>query len=288
MELNQFMYLQGEVCKIFRMPQGPDSGFQFYNTGGKRRDYFDTSAIAHPLDEPVFIIEPHPPGIQLVPNGLPIFPVYYANDDDAERKLGSDSHLLFNPPEDGEYLVRVTDTRGFSGGRFAYRLLLREAAPDFNVTLNGANPKVLAGAGKQFSVTAERIDGFDGDISVEITGLPAGFSVLSPLVIQAGHLEAKGTLNADPDAPNANLDAPKQIDTNAAATKVLATATIAGKTVTKEANNLGKILLAEKSKLFVSLEPYDEANTNFTERSTSDKPLEITIAPGQTIPAWLK
>src|SRR5206468_10134167 len=48
MELNQFMYLQGEVCKIFRMPQGPDSGFQFYNIGGKRRDYFDTSPIAHP------------------------------------------------------------------------------------------------------------------------------------------------------------------------------------------------------------------------------------------------
>src|SRR5205823_11143903 len=26
MELNQLMYLQGEVCRIFRMPQGPDSG----------------------------------------------------------------------------------------------------------------------------------------------------------------------------------------------------------------------------------------------------------------------
>src|SRR5690606_18144521 len=25
MELNEFMYLSGEVCRIFRMPQGPDS-----------------------------------------------------------------------------------------------------------------------------------------------------------------------------------------------------------------------------------------------------------------------
>src|SRR6266850_2996029 len=110
MELNQFMYLQGEVCKIFRMPQGPASGFQFYNIQGKRRDYFDTSAIAHALDEPCYIVEPHPPGTKLVANGLPLFPVYYANDDDAERKLGADSRLLFNVPADGSYFVRVTDT----------------------------------------------------------------------------------------------------------------------------------------------------------------------------------
>ena len=37
MELNEFLYLQGEVVKIFRMPQGPDSGFLFYNSAGKRR-----------------------------------------------------------------------------------------------------------------------------------------------------------------------------------------------------------------------------------------------------------
>src|SRR4029077_1406169 len=89
MELNQLMYLQGEVCKIFRMPQGPDSGFQFYNVGNKRRNYFDTSPVAHALDEPAYIVEPHPPGTILVPNGLPVFTVYYSNDDEADRNLGS-------------------------------------------------------------------------------------------------------------------------------------------------------------------------------------------------------
>ena len=73
MELNQLMYMQGEVCKIFRMPQGPDSGFQFYNSGGKRRDYFNTSPISHALEEPTYIVEPHPPGARLAQNGLPIF-----------------------------------------------------------------------------------------------------------------------------------------------------------------------------------------------------------------------
>src|SRR5260370_39676162 len=146
------------------MPQGPDSGFQFYDFQGKRRDYFDTSPVAHALDEPAYIVEPHPPGTKLVPTGLPVFTLYYANDDDGERKLGSDSRLLFTAPADGSYLVRVTDAifhlpspishpppshsslshpmgegrgegqregEGRGEGRFAYRLTVRKAKPDF-------------------------------------------------------------------------------------------------------------------------------------------------------------
>jgi hypothetical protein len=281
MELNQFMYLQGEVCKIFRMPQGPDSGFQFYNFQGKRRDYFDTSPIAHALDELTYIVEPHPPGTTLVPNGLPIFTEYYANDDDGERKLGTDSRLLFTAPADDTWLVRVTDSRGHGGDRFSYRLVVREAKPDFKVTLAGANPVVNAGGGKEFSVTVDRIDGFDADVRVDITGLPPGFSVSTPVVIQAGHLDAKATIHAA-------LDATMPDATNASLAKVTATATIAGHPVTREVNNLGKIKLAEKPKLFVALEPYDPGVTNFVERSIAEKPLEFTIAPGQSLPAWLK
>jgi len=281
MELNQFMYLQGEVCRIFRMPQGPDSGFQFYGAGGKRRNYFDSSAVAHALDEPAYIVEPHPLGSVLAPNGLPVFTVYYANDDDADRKRGSDSKLLFTAPRDGKYFVRVNDSRGLGGERFVYRLLLREAQPDFNVTLEGTNPSINAGAGKGFKVTANRIDGFDGDIRVDIEDLPAGFTALSPLVVQAGHLEAKGTINAA-------LDAAAPTEAESKAIKIMATALINGRSVTKKVNDFGKISLAAKPKLFVALEPYDENATNFVERSISDKPLEITIAPGQSVPARLK
>jgi hypothetical protein len=281
MELNQFMYLQGEVCKIFRMPQGPDSGFQFYSIGGKRRDYFGTSGVAHALDEPAYIVQPRNSSAKLELNGLPVFTLYYANDDDSDRKLGTDSRLLFKPPIDGKYLAKVTDTRGHSGERFAYRLIVREAKPDFKVTLGGANPIINAGSGKEFSVSAERLDGFDEDIKVEITGLPPGFSISTPLVIQAGHSEAKGTINAA-------IDAAKPDETNAAVTKVTASAMVYGHQSVKEVNNLGKIQLGEKPKLFVALEPYDEKGTNFVERSLSEPPLEITLAPGQSIPAWLK
>ena len=49
------------------------------------------------------------------PNGLPVFTLNYTNDDDGERLLGSDSRLIFTAPAKARYLVRVSDTRGWSG-----------------------------------------------------------------------------------------------------------------------------------------------------------------------------
>lgn len=264
MELNEFMYLQGEVCKVFRMPQGPDSEIQFYTLGGRRRCYFDTSATSHALDENVYTVEAHSPSETLAPNGLPIFPLYFANDDDAERKLGRDSKLTFVAPADGEYLVRVSDVRGFSQDRFAYRLLIRAPRPDFRVTLADANPSVGALSGRRLTFNAERVDGMDGDISVEFTGLPPGFSVSGPLAIQAGHTSAIAVLNADPTAvqPTAEQNA---------AVRVMARADVNGQTIEHEVGTLGQITLTPKPTLLVRIEP-----------------AELTIAPGTTITAQLK
>ncbi len=280
MDLNEYYYMQGEACRIFRMPQGPDSDMLFYTANGKRRDFFGTSATAHALDEPDYIVEPHPPGEKLESNGLPIFPIYYANDDDGERKLGVDSRIHFTVPEDGAYVIRVTDTRGCSGERYVYRLVVREARPDFKVTLIGADPTVEAGSGREFTVSAERMDDFEGEIKVDFAGLPPGFAVSSPLVIQAGQAEAKGTLHA-------MLDAVQPNETNVPMTKITATALVKGQSVTKDVNNFGKIKLGEKPKLFVMLEPTDSpVSTNAAPKPSA--PLELTIAPGQNVPAWIK
>lgn len=293
MELNQYLYLQGEVVKLFRAPQGPDSGFVFYTSNGKRRTYFDTSATAHANEEPCYIVEPHPPGAKLVANGLPVFPINYANDDDGERKLGSDSKLNFAVPADGSYLIRVTDTRGSGGERFVYRLLVRKVRPDFAVTLNGANPTVNRGSGQGFSVTVERRDGFAGEVKVEISALPPGVSVSTPIVIQAGHNEAKGTIFAD-------LTAPSPTDEKADPSVVTATAVIDGRAVTRPVNGFGRIKIGDKPKLFVALEPdsgvhgrqmhspSSATNSPAQPPVKAPAPLEITIAPGQTIPAWLE
>lgn len=268
MQLNQYVYLQGEVIKLFRAPQGPDSGFIAYSSSGRRRAYFATSAIAHAQDEPCYVVEPHPPGTKLISNGLPVFEVPFANDDDADRALGTDSRLLFTAPSDGTYLVRVSDSAGHDGPRHAYRLLARRSEPGFHVTLHGANPAVGAGSGRGFSVTVNRRDGFDGPVTVRIDGVPEGFVVSSPVVIEAGHSEARGTIFARPDAKEPPGGHEKLL-------RVTAEASINGQAVTQDVNSLGTIKLEPRPRLLVRLEPVAGASA-------------ITIAPGQMVPAMLR
>ncbi|HEV3416497.1 MAG TPA: c-type cytochrome domain-containing protein, partial [Pirellulales bacterium] len=260
MELNQYVYLGGEVCKLYRAPQGPDSDFLVYrDLAGRRRPYFDTTATDHPNFEPVYVVEPHPPGTKLPDNGLPVFPIYYSNDDDSQRKLGRDSRLLFTAPAEGSYLVRVVDVRGEGGDRYIYRLTLREPKPDFNLTLGGADPMVNAGSGKRFKLSVDRVDYFDGEIRVDIGGLPPGVIATTPIVIQAGHLEADGVINALESAPPTT-------EQNRLMTKITATARIDGRDVTKTVTGLGQIKLAGKPKLLVHLSPAQPTNETVVHR----------------------
>jgi hypothetical protein len=172
----------------------------------------------------------------------------------------------------------VTDSRGFGGERFVYRLAVREAKPNFKVTLNGANVTVPRGSGQSFSVAAERIDGFEGAIQVAISNVPPGFIISTPLVIEAGHVEAKGTVFALTNA----------VSMTNAAIRVMASALIDGSNIVKEVTSLAQIKVGDAPKLFVSLEPFTTLSETNIVTPPDDKPFEITIAPGQTVPAWIK
>jgi WD40 repeat protein/mono/diheme cytochrome c family protein len=286
MELNQLMYVGGEIAKIFRMPEGPDSGFQFYKAFGKRVGYFDTTPTAHAVDEPCYIVEPHPPGTKLISTGLPIFPLYYANDDDGSREIGSDSRLLFTAPKDGAYVVSVSDSRGLGGDRYAYDLTIREPKPGYRINLTGLTPAVPAGGGQAFTLLALRDDGFEGDVTVTIDGLPVGWKAMSPLVIQAGHQEARGAIYA---LAGAKAFTPAEM----AAVKIVAKSDVPG--VAKVLAKLPALTVAAAPQLQVALEPVAAGDTiahvtPATPLQPQDpgRPFEITIAPGESIPAWIK
>jgi WD40 repeat protein/mono/diheme cytochrome c family protein len=275
MELNEFVYFNGDVMRIVRMPRGPDGGCFFYINGGKRRAYFDTSATSHSLDEPCYVVEPRPIGSQIVPNGLPVFTLNYANDDSGDRKLGSDSRLTFTAPADGRYIVKVTDTRGWSGERFVYALTIREPKPDFSVKLAGANPTVMPGASIGFSFRADRVDDFDDPIQIDITGLPPGYFASSPLIIEAGHDLISGSLRAAPDA---------KADADWSKLKITATA----KSITHDAGTFGKVTLGAAPKFIIVMEPDNGGKAVMREIKDETKPLEITLVPGQTVKAWIR
>jgi len=277
MELNEYLYADGEVVKLWLYPRGPDSGFKVYPGTGSRYAYFDTTPTTHALNSPCYIVRPHPPGAKLIPSGLPVFPVYYENDDESRRELGTDSRLTFTAPADGQYLVRVVDTRGFQGQKFSYTLTVRPRRPDFTVSVGGMNPKVSPGSGREFSVTTKRRDGFQGPIHVHVKNLPEGFHVSTPLVIEAEQNTALGTITAMAAAPKPAGDAKPPT--------ITATAEIGGETVTREVGNLGKIELAAKPKVVVYVE---QATGDASQDWSVEKPLELEIQPGQTIMAKVR
>ena len=276
MGLNQFVYMSGEVVKNYRMPQGPDSAMQFYTINGQRHCYFDTSATAHALDSRVYVVEPHTPGSRLPDNGLPIFPLYFANDDDGRRKLGSDSRVTFTAPDDGDYLVRVTDVRGFGGDGYKYKLTIRQPRPGFTASIGGRDATIPEGSGQRFTVKVDRIDGFTGPVKVVIENLPEGFAATSPVVVEAGHLSAQGVFNVAPGTKAPAKEAWEKV-------QVVAEADVLGKPIRKPIGNLGTLKIGKAPKALVSLllDKQDQAGDQ-----AGDGVLEI--APGETITAMLR
>lgn len=266
MELNEWMYMGGEVTKLFRHPRGPDSGFLFYSVAGRRRTYFDTTSTTHALEDPVYIVEPHPPGTELVPNGLPVFRLTYTNDDASGGQLGADSRLLFRAPADGEYLVRVVDTRGSTGAERAYRLIARRPAPDFQVSLSTRAPSVHRGSGREVSFTVQRIDGFEGAVDIDIPNLPAGLALSSPIHIEAGHESASAVLTASEDAAIPTPEALESLVWKASAH-------VRDATVTREFPGFASVQIVEKPGILVRVEP-----------------AHVTISPGSTatVKLWIE
>jgi hypothetical protein len=275
MELNEFVWFNGDIMKIIRMPRGPDGGCFFYVSGGMRRAYFDTSATSHSFDEPCYVVQPQPLGIEMVPNGLPVFTLNHQNDDSGDRKIGRDSRLTFTAPADGRYVVRVTDTRGWGGERFVYTLSIREPRPDFSIKLAGLNPTVMPGASIGFSFRADRSDNFDDAIRIDISGLPKGYQATTPLLIEAGHDLISGSLHAMPDAP-ANADwSQLKITASSGALR-------------HDGGTFGKVTLGQQPKFIIVLEPDSNGRPVMRAQADETKPLEITLVPGQTVKAWLR
>ena len=269
MELNNLLWCGGEVMKLFRAPEGPDSASVFYSANGRRRGWFDSSPMSHPVDEPVYIVRPLPRGQAPEPNGLPVFALYYDNDDNALRSPNLDSQLFFTAPSDGPYWIRATDSRNAGSPAHQYTLRLREASPDFKVELTDLPSSVASGSGHSFKVVAERVDGFDGDIRVDFDHVPDGWDLQSPLIIEAGHTAANGNLQA---RTNRLTD----IQPNWSLVTGIASARIEGRfKVIRITTALKPKLQDQAPKLFVRLNPVNGAGN------------EVQIIPGGTTRARL-
>jgi hypothetical protein len=194
--VNDYILAGNELLQVDVLPKGPDEDTFFKSFNGQRLGFLDTTPEAHAVNSIHYKVSIHPPDAKLPPNGLPIVTLYYRNDDGGPL-YGKDARLHFTAPATGRYTVRLRDVRELHGDLFAYRLIIRDPAPDFVLTVNPENPNVPRGAALPLTVTAFRVDNFAGDIEVKLLDLPAGFSATTG-TIRAGESATVLLLTASP------------------------------------------------------------------------------------------
>lgn len=271
MQLNEFFYSSGEVSRLWMHPRGPDSGFKVYPGEGKRWTYFGTSAVTHSLNEPGYVVRPLSSGEQPTANGLPVFEVYYENDDDPTRQKGTASRLIFKAPRDDIYTVKIRDTRGEGGGAYQYRLQIRASEPSFNASMTKPNAVLRKGTGREFVVRVDRMDGFEGPVTFDIQNLPDGLHSNFPIVVEAGQRFAVATIWAGEQATLESKINPA----------ISGSATILGRHVERSVGETGELKLDDRPSVIPSIHPVDHDSSEVEDWT-------VKVRRGETVSARVK
>jgi len=270
MKLGEYFYASGEVNRLWLYPRGADSGFDVFPGMGSRWTYFGTSGTVHALGEPAYIVRPLSNGEAPLANGLPVFEIAYENDDHPAQTKGKDSYLLFKAPTTDKFLVRLRDTRGEGGEAYKYRLRLRPANPSFVASVKPVAGNLLRGSGRELMVTVDRQDGFEGEVTFEVDGLPEGLVSTFPITIQAGQRFATGALFAPADIPAWTGDMEPRIT---------ARAVINHRLIERDAGSVGKLTLADRGKVVLRVYP---DNSEQNDESLGHQSV-VSIRRGETI-----
>jgi hypothetical protein len=270
MEINEYLYSGGEVVKLWLYPRGPDSGFNVYPGDGKRWTYFDTTPMSHALGEPAWIVRELAPDESPAPNGLPVFPIYYENDDDASRKAGRASKVYFNVPKDGRFFVRLRDARGLQNEAFNYELTIQKPRPDYRLISSTKELSIAPGAGGEFTISVDRIDGYQGKIDLGFEGVPEGITISQPLSIQAEQTKAVGTIFVGESF---------ETDAKIKSISVRGVATINDKKVARQLKNPITFKVGKQQVVKTRFVAKDDVE--------ADEISEIVIRPGQTVSTFI-
>lgn len=127
-----------------------------------------------------------------------------AGNDDSR---GPDSAFRFTAPEDGEYVLRVTDHLRRGQPDFIYRVELLPPVPSLAVSIpridrySQTRQTIFVPRGNRYAVliNASR-QGFDGDLVLDGSVLPKGITMTAP-TIKAGKTQVPVVFEAAADAP---------------------------------------------------------------------------------------
>lgn len=132
----------------------------------------------------------------------------------------------------GTYSVRLVESQGKAGEDYAYRFSVDRAEPDFSVHLEPSTVSVPEDGTGYFNVVLTRRQNFNGDVSINISGLPKGFVAKGTTIAQG---QSRGLVT---------VTAPKGAEHKVLHPKVTATARKGDVTITREASAVESMMQA--------------------------------------------
>lgn len=143
------------------------------------------------LDSNIDIMSTSPAGKAKAPGQ-----VLASNDD----TFGKDAALVFTPPADGDYILRIRDLNSKGGETYVYHIEADWAQPDFTLRCDPDKAMIGPGTSAAWYLVLTRNNGFTGPVAVEVKGLPKGVTA-SPLTIGPTMTQGLIVLTAAADAP---------------------------------------------------------------------------------------
>jgi hypothetical protein len=197
-----------------------------------------------------------------------------ANNDDT---FGKDAALVFTPPKDGDYILRIRDLNSKGGETAIYYLEADWARPDFTLRCDPDKAMIGPGSSTAWYVHVARSNGFAGPVRVEVQGLPKGVTA-SPLTIPPALTQGLLVLTAAPDAPR------EAVNVQVIGTSILPEPGEKGELLVRRATPNEEIYLPGGGRGRFDVTMQTVAVTNPSDILKVDvKPKTITLKPGEEV-----
>jgi hypothetical protein len=125
-----------------------------------------------------------------------------AVNDDAKLDRGPlnwDPQITHTFKERGTYFIKVSSQQRRGGEDYGYALSVRRRSPGFTLSLASDRLAVPRGEAGQWNVSVQRQEGFQGELAIEVAGLPQGLET-KPLQLKGDQTSGKIEITAAPDA----------------------------------------------------------------------------------------
>ena len=129
----------------------------------------------------------------------------YPDKSEGMETFHADPQMIYKFVKDGKVFIRVRDVLGKGGLAYGYRLFTGKPLPDFDLRINPSNLTINQEGTTSFTVNALRKYNFMGEISLNLSGLPSGYTHSYELM-KKGQNQLTMTVTAPKDAKLGALD----------------------------------------------------------------------------------